>query len=68
MFGDKFRRLLKKPTQEDEERFKQSFEENKVGASDVFAMIVAALITIVLPCLLILCLIAFLGMLFLGLI
>lgn len=68
MFGNKFRRLLKKPTPEAEERFRKSFEENDVGASDVFAMLVAAFLTIVLPCLLVLCLLAFLAMLFLGLI
>lgn len=68
MFGGKFRRILKKPTPEAEERFKKAFEENDVGSSDVLAMLIAAFLTIILPCLLILCLIAFLAMLFLGLI
>ncbi len=45
---------LKKATAEDDERFRQTMEDNKVGFKDGFAIILSAFLVIVLPCLLVL--------------
>ncbi len=58
-----FKKKLRKATEEDEKRFAEAMEENKVGASDKFAMLVAAFLVIVLPCLLVLLAISALAML-----
>ena len=60
------RREIKPVTKEQEEEFSKSFEENKVGAKDKFAMILAAFLTIVLPCLAVLGLMALVMMLIFG--
>ncbi len=48
------RKGLKKATEEDEEKLAKAFEDNDVGAKDMFAMILSAFFMIVLPCLLVL--------------
>ncbi len=58
---------LKKATAEDDKRFAEAMEENKVGAKDKFAMVLAGFLVIVLPCLLVLLAFAGLMMLFFGL-
>ncbi len=47
-------RRLKKSTPEQDEELKERFKEEKVGAKDTLAMIIAALYTLVLPCALVL--------------
>ncbi len=41
---------LKKSTQEEEEKFQDMMEEEKVSWKDKFSMVLAAYITILLPC------------------
>ncbi len=57
---------LKKASKEDDQTFSQRMQENAVGKSDMFAMIVSAFLVIVLPCLLVLLAFAGLVMLLFG--
>lgn len=47
-------RRLKKPDPEKEKAFREAMKEEKLGASDLFAMAISAFLTVVLPCLLVL--------------
>ncbi len=47
-------RRLKKPDPEKEREFAEAMKEEKLGASDIFAIVISAFVSIVLPCLLVL--------------
>lgn len=47
-------RRLKKPDPEKDQEFREAMREEKLGASDIFAMAISTFVTVVLPCLLIL--------------
>lgn len=57
---------LKKSTKEEEQRFAEMMEEEKVGCADKFAMLVSAFFVIMIPCALVLCLFAGLIMWMIG--
>ncbi len=54
MFLSVFKKL-KKATPEDDRRLAKALTENRVGAKDVFAMLLSGFLVILLPCLLVLC-------------
>lgn len=59
-------RNLKKATAEDEARFREQMQENKIGFKDGLAMTIAAFLMIVLPAILILLACCFIAMFLLG--
>lgn len=48
-------RRLKKPSEEEEQAFRERMQDEKLTAKDFFAMTLSAFLTIVVPCILILC-------------
>ncbi len=47
-------RRLKKPDPEKVKEFREAMKEEKLGKSDIFAMLISAFFVLVLPCLLLL--------------